>query len=125
MIYNGREEYKIKFHTDVKTGKSPVLEYIENLREKERMKIFKYVDFLRQQKGYVDEPYSKHIRGKIRELRVDFSQNRYRILYFIFIGKIIVVLHAFPKKTDKTPEGEIRKAEENYYDVLKNYQIYE
>ena len=47
------------------------------------------------------------------------------ILYFIFIGKIIVVLHAFPKKTDKTPEGEIRKAEENYYDVLKNYQIYE
>ena len=72
------------------------------MREKERMKIFKYVDFLRQQKGYVDEPYSKHIKGKIRELRVDFSKNRFRIFYFIFIEKTIILLHAFLKKTEKT-----------------------
>ena len=125
MIYNGSVEYKIKFHTDIKTSKSPVLNYIKSLRERERSKIFKYIDFLRQRKGYLDEPYSRHIRGKIRELRVDFSRNRYRILYFIFMGKTIVVLHAFLKKTDKTPEVEIKKAEENHYDVLKNHQIYE
>jgi len=73
----------------------------------------------------LDEPYSKHIKGKIRELRVDFSRNRHRIFYFAFIGKKIILLHAFLKKTKKTPISEIRRAEENYQDVLNNKEIYE
>ena len=119
------EEYKTKFYKDSKTNKSPVVEYIEELREKERMKILKYIEFLRQSKGYMDEPYSKHIKGKIRELRIDFFHNRHRVFYFTFIGKTIIILHAFLKKTAKTPISEIKKAEENYQDILNNKYIYE
>jgi len=122
MIYN---EYKIKFYKDSKTGQDPILEYINKLQEKERTKILKYIEFLRKNKGVLDEPYSKHIKGKIRELRVDFSRNRHRIFYFAFIGKKIILLHAFLKKTKKTPISEIRRAEENYQDVLNNKEIYE
>jgi len=126
MIYNeGTTEYKVKFYKDVKTGRSPVLEYIEGLREKEGAKILKYIEFLRIQKGYLKEPYSRHIKGKIRELRVDFGHNRHRIFYFIFVKKTIVLLHTFLKKTAKTPVSEIKKAEENYQIVLKNPKIYE
>ena len=90
-------EYKVKFYKDIKTDRSPVLEYIKGLRDKEEAKILKYIEFLRVQKGYLEEPYSKHIKGKIRELRVDFGRIRHRVFYFVFIKKTIILLHAFLK----------------------------
>jgi len=126
MIYNEFiEDYKVKFYRDIKTGQSPVLEYIEKLNDKEEAKIFKYIEFLRIQRGYLEEPFSRHIKGKIRELRVDFGHNRHRIFYFTFIKRIIILLHAFLKKTSKTPIYEIKKAEENYQNILKYPKIYE
>jgi len=85
----------------------------------------KYIEYLKLHEGVLDEPYSKQIKGKIRELRVDFSKNRHRIFYFTFINKNIILLHAFLKKTPKTPLGEIKKAEQNYNDVINNPKIYE
>ncbi len=126
MIYDeSTKEYKVKFYKDIKTGRSPVLDYIKRLRKKEEAKVSKYIEFLRVNKGYLDEPYSRHIEGKIRELRVDFSPNKHRIFYFIFIKKTIILLQAFLKKTTKTPASEIKKAEENYQNVLKNSKTYE
>ena len=126
MIYTkGIIEYRVKFFKDIKTGQSPVLDYIKRLSEKEEAKVLKYIEFLRINKGYLDEPYSKHIKGKIRELRVDFGRNRHRIFYFIFIKKTIILLQAFLKKTTKTPTLEIKKAEENYQNILKNPKTYE
>ncbi len=126
MIYNEpTTEYKVKFYKNTITGRSPVLQYIKQLKEKEEAKIFKYIEFLRVNKGYLDQPYSKHIRGKIRELVVGFGRNRHRIFYFIFIKKTIILLHAFLKKTNKTPISEIKKAEENYKNVLSNQKIYD
>jgi phage-related protein len=123
MIYNNTDEYKVKFYRDSKTGRRLVLEYIEGLTEKEQAKVSKYIEFLREHNGYLEEPYSKHIKGKIRELRVDFARNRYRIFYFVFIEKTIILLHAFLKKTAKTPNSEIKKAEENYAKFLNNPNI--
>ncbi len=124
MIYN-EDEYKIKYYKNFNTNETPVWAYIESLSNKEQAKVFKYIEHLRQNEGCLDEPYSRHIRGKIRELRVDFAKNRHRIFYFIFIGKNIVMLHAFLKKTAKTPENEIKKAENNYKQVLINQNAYE
>ncbi|MDP2966941.1 MAG: type II toxin-antitoxin system RelE/ParE family toxin, partial [bacterium] len=90
MIYNGDIGYKVKFYKNIKTGQVPVLDYVENLNEKERAKVLRYIEFLRANKGYLDEPYSKHIKGKIRELRADFSKNKHRIFYFSFIKKTII-----------------------------------
>ncbi len=104
-------EYKVKFYIDIKTNESPVLKYIGRLSEKEAAKILKYIDFLRENKGYLEEPLSKHIKGKIRELRVDFGKKRHRVFYFTFITK--------------TPNSEIKKAEENYKNILKNPKVYE
>jgi len=58
-------------------------------------------------------------------LRVDISSKRHRIFYFTFVGKNIILLHAFLKKTPKTPLSEIKIARENYNNVLTNPKIYE
>jgi phage-related protein len=88
-------------------------------------KVYKYIEFLRVSNGVLDEPYSRHIKDKIRELRVDFSNKKHRIFYFTFINKNIILLHAFLKKTPKTPPKEIKIAEENYIDVINNPKLYE
>ena len=96
MIYNElTKEYKVKFYKDIKTDQSSVLDYIKRLRDKEGAKVSKYIEFLRINRGYLNEPYSRHIKGKIRELRVDFGRNRHRIFYFVFIKKTIILLQAF------------------------------
>lgn len=122
MIYNN--EYKITFYSAIGSDYCPVKEYINNLSEKDKAKVLTYIEFLRKNKGILDQPYSKHIRGKIRELIIDFSRRRHRIFYFTFIGKNIILLHAFLKHTAKTPEREINKAENNYNDVLLHQEIY-
>ena len=118
-------EYKVKFYKNSLNEKEPVFEYIEKLDNKNKAKILKYIEFLRENKGYLDEPYSKHIKEKIRELRVDFSNNRHRIFYFTFINKTIILLHSFLKKTDKTPKNEIIRAIDNYKDAINNPHLYE
>lgn len=126
MIYSeDRQEYRVKFYQNSKTGRSPVLEYLIKLEKKDRAKVSKYIEFLRLNEGYLDEPYSRHIAGKIRELRVDFGKNRHRIFYFTFIKKTIVLLHAFLKKTPKTPLVEIDRAREHYENVIRNPKTYE
>ncbi len=118
------EDYRIYYYTDFK-GKEIVREYIEKLPKKEQVKVFAYLELLKDKKGYLDEPYSKHIKGKIRELRVDFSKNHHRIFYFTFVNKKIILLHAFLKKTAKIPKQEIIKAEKNYRDFLVNKKKYD
>ena len=119
------EKYKAKFYKSSANFKEPVKDYIDNLAHKEKAKVLKYVTFLVENNGYLDEPYSKHIKGKIRELRVDFTNNRHRIFYFTFIRRTIILLHAFSKKTEKTPIDEILRAENNYIDTINNSKIYE
>ena len=118
------KKYRIYYYIDYK-GKEPVKEYIDKLSKKEQLKVFAYLELLKDKKGYLDEPYSKHIKGKIRELRVDFSKNHHRIFYFTFIGRKIILLSVFLKKTAKIPQKEIEKAINNYQDFLINKNKYE
>lgn len=123
MIYN--EIYKIRFYRNSWNGARPVDNYINSLDPSHGTKIYKYIEFLRERGGYLDEPYGRHIIGKIRELRVDFANNRYRILYFCFVGKSIVILHAFLKKTAATPVREINIALKRYNEIINNPKLYE
>lgn len=119
------EKYKVKFYRNSYTGKEPVWEYIDKLDVKSKAKVLKYIEFLKEHQGYLDEPYAKHITGKIRELRVDFARDRHRVFYFAFMEKKIILLYAFLKKTNKTPLSEIKRAVENYKDTVNNPNLYE
>ncbi|MCI0533422.1 type II toxin-antitoxin system RelE/ParE family toxin [bacterium] len=118
-------EYRITFYRKSSTGEKPALEYIHKLDVKTQAKVAKYIEFLKESDGRLDEPYSRHIKGKIRELRVDFAHNRHRIFYFAFINKNIILLSAFLKKTEKTPRTEVERALAYYQDVLNNIHYYE
>ena len=56
------------------------------------------------------EPQVKHIKGKIWEMRAKGRDGIARGLYVTAVGKKVVVLHAFVKKTQKTPDEAINLA---------------
>ncbi|MAG44446.1 hypothetical protein CL633_00985 [bacterium] len=42
------------------------------------------------------------------------------MIYFFNTGRAIILLHAFSKKTAKTPPREMQKAQNNMYEYLNN-----
>lgn len=49
---------------------------------------------------------------------VEQNTNIYRIFYFAYTGKFVILLHGFQKKTQKTPKKEIEIAEARMQDFL-------
>ena len=124
---NRQDEYKVYYYQNSRIKRIPVLEYIQKVAVKDRGKIAAYITFLRDCSGQLDEPYSRYIRSGIRELRVGFAHNRHRIFYITVERKRIILLHAFLKKTSKTPQQEIVRALNNFedYKINKNLIEYE
>ena len=117
-------DYHVKYYRNSRTGKEPVLEYITRLRDKEQTKIASYIVLLQKREGKLVFPYCRHIEGKIWELRIQFSPNNHRILYDALADKLIVLLHAFAKKTEKLPTQELTQAYNNFEDTLDNINYY-
>ena len=55
----------------------------------------------------VHEPHVKHLHGKLWEMRMRGKDGIARAAYVASNGKRVVVLHAFEKKTQKTPQEAI------------------
>ncbi len=83
---------------------------LEALPAKVQGKILRWIEALETHGPNVPRPYADVVRGKIRELRIVFGSNQYRLLYF-FAGKQIVVTHGFVKKTGPVPVQELERAE--------------
>lgn len=65
----------------------------------------------------VHEPYIKHIEGRIWEMRLRGREGIARALYVTAIGRRVVILRAFVKKTQKTPRREIELARQRAKEV--------
>jgi phage-related protein len=58
----------------------------------------------------LSEPQVKHLEGKLWELRLTGRDGIARALYVTAIGRRVIVVRAFVKKTQKTPRAEIELA---------------
>ncbi|MBI5663608.1 MAG: type II toxin-antitoxin system RelE/ParE family toxin [Nitrospirae bacterium] len=111
-------QWTVEFYKSI-DGKEPVKEFFNSLFPSARAKAVKLIDLLSEYGVLLKEPYTKQIRGKIRELRIKDSQGAVRILYFTFTGRRFILLHGFIKKADKTPEREIEIAEKRMNDFIQ------
>jgi len=55
----------------------------------------------------VHEPYIKHLEGPLWEMRMKGRSGIARAVYVTAVGRRVVVVHVFTKKTQKTPRREI------------------
>lgn len=102
--------------------KSFFSDFIKKLSKNETDKIRRALDLFKVEEK-LPRHFIKYIRDGIYEFRVNYGNNEFRI-FFIYDGDTIVVLfNAFKKKTQKTPDSEIKKAiklKEEYYAAKGN-----
>jgi len=67
---------------------------------------------------YVREPYVKHLTGKLWEMRLKGKDGIARALYVTALGRRVVIVRAFVKKTQKTPDSEIDLAQRRAKEVV-------
>jgi len=80
--------------------------------QKVRDKIIKVLDIVESIER-IPTTYLKYIEGTdgLFEIRVQLANNIFRVFCFFDGNKLVVLLSGFQKKTQKTPKGEIRRAE--------------
>jgi phage-related protein len=62
-------------------------------------------------------PHTRAMGGGLFELRLKSAEGNARVFYCTIVGRKIVVLHQFIKKTDKTPPRELETARRRMREV--------
>ncbi|MDM8544502.1 type II toxin-antitoxin system RelE/ParE family toxin [Desulfococcaceae bacterium HSG9] len=65
-------------------------------------------------------PHTKSIEKGLLELRVKSKEGIARIFFCTRVGKKIIMLHSFIKKSQKTPKKEIKIAKIRMKEVMEN-----
>ena len=114
-----KHAWEVEFYK-TESGKSPVLDFIRALPKPERAEIGWGIDDLERLGPMLRMPLSRPLISKenLFELRITGEDNIYRVLYFHFTGRKFVLVHAFVKKVQKTPDKELKIALER----LKDYK---
>jgi phage-related protein len=100
-------------------GTQPVDDYIEALPLKHRFAVDRQIariNALDDTCPHLPHPYSSRIDGELRELRCHFGNVHYRILYRR-LGRLVILLHMFRKKTAAVPTAEIELARRRWRDL--------
>ena len=109
---------------EVITYKNYFEDFFKEQTRKVQDKIIKVLDILEQVER-VPSTYLKYIEGTngLFEVRVQLGNNIFRIFCCFDGNKMVVLFSGFQKKTQKTPSGEIARAErimtEYYNDKYK------
>ena len=116
---------KIVFYRTA-SGNCPVEEFLDSLPSKQAQKVTWVMQLVEELK-IVPVKYFKKMAGTddIWEIRVRSGNSIFRILGFLEEERIIVLSHAFQKKTQKTPKKEIAIAEARKKDHLLRGSCYE
>jgi phage-related protein len=105
----------------LKSGKSPIEEFLDTLSAKEAQKVV-WVLQLIEEADTVSTKFYKYLSSSdgILEIRVQHGTNHIRFLGFEHNGTFVVLTNAFRKKDQKVPKKEIALAQKRKKEYLNN-----
>ncbi len=111
--------WEILYYED-QTEHESVAAEIAEFPKKAQAKVLRFIDLLEQEGAVmIGGGYVRHVERDIWELRIDFANDRFRILYFVVLDRTIALLRAFEKKTQRTPRSEIATARQRLEDFMR------
>lgn len=96
------ERYTIEIEPEVRL-------WLESLPAHQYVITEQKVDRLAENATTLGEPYSRHLGGKLRELRFDLGDHAQRITYWLAPGRRVVLLTVF-RKTKMRETAEVERA---------------
>jgi len=104
-------EFTIEY-VELPNQQIPAREFLDALDDKAAARIDAFIDRLRVYGNRMQGKFVKKLTDDLFELRVKQFDRIFRVLFFYQPGMLIVITSGFQKKTDQTPPGEIRRAEQ-------------
>lgn len=95
---------------------SPVKEFMQDQDKTTYMKLIHSIELLENGGPYLKPPYIKKVQDKLYELRIS-GKIAIRIFYTIISGEYYL-LHAFKKKSQKTPSRELKIALDRMKEIV-------
>ena len=97
----------------------PVERELDALAADVRQRFLRIVELI-QKHGLaaMHEPHVKHLEGKLWEMRMKGKDGLARAIYVTATGERLVVVHAFVKKTQKTPARALATARARSKEVV-------
>jgi phage-related protein len=109
---------EIQFYR-TESDKSPVEEFLDSLSAKQAQKVAWVLQVIEEIDKIPVQYFKKLVNtDNIWEVRVQVSGNIFRLLGFLEGDNLVILNHAFQKKTQKTPLKEIKIAEKRKKDYL-------
>jgi phage-related protein len=94
------------------------LEYLRALTPEQRRQIGRTIRLLQQNGTALAAPHARYLGKGLWELKTQVEGDAIRCLYVTWTGRRFLILHAFQKKTKKTPPREIDTARRRWSDWL-------
>ena len=114
-------DWLVVFYMDAK-GNEPVKDFILAQPDRAIAEILHVFKLLREFNIKLGMPYVRKIgKSGLRELRIKHGPALYRIFYFTYVGRNLVLLHAILKKEARIPEGDIEIAIKRMNDYKSRY----
>jgi phage-related protein len=109
---------EVKFYK-TSAGRSPIEEFLDSLSAKQAQKVAWTLELVEELDLVPTQYFQKMVNtDDLWEVRVKSGSNIFRLLGFFDGAKLVVLSHAFQKKTQKTPRQAIKLAEERKQDYF-------
>jgi len=101
-------------------GKCPIAEFLDSLDSKQAKRVTWVMQVI-EELDQVPTTYLKKLTNTndIWEIRIQQSNNIFRLLGFFDEGQFIILTNGFQKKTQKTPKSEITLSEKRKSEYLE------
>jgi phage-related protein len=106
-------------------GSEPVRELVDGLPEHIQAAVENQIarlNLLSDEIPHLPFPHSSQVEGELRELRCHYGRRLYRILYRRS-GRLVILLHVFPKRSAKIPAADIDLAQQRWADFKARMDV--
>jgi phage-related protein len=102
------------------SGVCPVEDFLDSLTGEQAQKVTWVLQLIEDLETVPAQYFKKLVStDDLWEVRVQIGNNAFRLLGFLEGDRVVILNHAFQKKTQKTPKKEIQIAETRKKDYLK------
>lgn len=84
--------------------------WLESLPKRQFGHVLAFAEKLAEEAATLGEPYSRHLGGKVRELRIPLHPLDVRVAYWLAPGRRVVLLTVF-RKTKPQETAEVERAQ--------------
>lgn len=102
----------------IRAYKNYFMDFVNSLRPEESKKVFYVLDMLKSG-NRIATKFVKHLQDGVYELRAEANGNIFRVFFIFDEGNVVILFNGFQKKTQKTPQKEIKQAlklKKEYYE---------